>query len=148
MKVRDAMSAHVRCGSPSDSVADIAGEMKRLNVGAMPICDGDRLVGIITDRDIAVECVAAGMDPKACQAREFMTYHPITISPDEELGEAFRLMMREQVRRLPVVDQNKLVGMLTLGDCAVNCPDDHAVAELVRRISVPVRSTRPVAAAA
>ncbi|MBI4495017.1 MAG: CBS domain-containing protein [Chloroflexi bacterium] len=149
MKVRDVMTQHVRCAKPSESVAEVAGEMKRLNVGVMPICEGDKLVGIVTDRDIAIECVAAGLDPRACQVREFMTFHPITISADDDLGQAFRLMMREQVHRLPAVDPGgKLIGILSLGDCAVNCPDDHSVAELVRRVSVPVRSTQPVAAAA
>ncbi len=147
MKVRDVMTHHVRCVSPTTPIADVAAEMKRLNVGAMPVCEDGKLIGIITDRDITVECVAAGLDPKSCQVREFMTCDPITVGPDEEFGEAFRLMARHQIHRLPVTEQGRVVGILSLGDCAIQCSDDHAVAELLRHISVPVRSGQHVEAA-
>jgi CBS domain-containing protein len=149
MKIREVMTSQVRCAVSSDSMADVAAEMKRLNVGTIPICEGDRLVGIVTDRDIAIGCVATGLDPKACKVGDHMTCNPITIGPDQDLAEAFRLMAREQVHRLPVIDKNeKIVGMLSLGDCVVNCSEDQAVANLVRHISVPVRSAQPFAAAA
>ncbi|MBI4491771.1 MAG: CBS domain-containing protein [Chloroflexi bacterium] len=149
MKVRDVMSQHVRRAAPSDSVVDVAGKMRRLNVGVVPICEGGKLLGIITDRDLTIECVAAGHDPRVCHARDHMTYHPFAIGPDEDLDEALSLMAHEQVRRLPVTEgDGEVVGMLSLGDCAIKCPDDQAVAALLRDLSIPVRSTRPLAAAA
>jgi CBS domain-containing protein len=150
MKVHEVMTSQVRCAGPATSIAEAAAELKRLNVGALPVCEADgELLGIITDRDIAVGCVAAGLNPRGTQVRDYMTCNPIAVGPADDVSTAFRLMAHEQIHRLPVIDQErKVIGMLSLGDCAVNCTDDRAVAELVRHISVPVRSTQPSARAA
>jgi len=141
MLVRDLMTADVRCASPDATLSEIAAQMKRLNVGAIPICNSDgQLIGIITDRDIAVECVAAGLNPQEYRAREFMTAEPITISPDAPIGEALRIMGHEQVHRLPVVEDGHLVGILSASDLAVKFSDNHAIADLFYQISQPVRS--------
>ncbi len=141
MKVRDIAMKDTYCASPTMSLNEIASMMKRHGVGAMPVCDGDKLVGMITDRDIVISCVAAGMDTVACQAKEFMTSNPITVTPESDLEEAARVMAREQVRHLPVVEEGCLVGMLSLGDIAVALPgNDSLVAETLRKISIPTQA--------
>ncbi len=141
MKVRDIAMKDTYCASPTMSLNEIASMMKRHGVGAMPVCDGDKLVGMITDRDIVISCVAAGMDAVACQAKEFMTSNPITVTPESDLEEVARVMAREQVRRLPVVEEGCLVGMLSLGDIAMVLPgNDSLVAETLRKISTPTQA--------
>jgi len=149
MKVREIMSTEVYCALPSDTVADVAQQMKRHNIGAVPVCERDKLVGIITDRDLVIECVAAGLDPRQCQVSQFMTAHPISLSPDTELKDAAEIMAKEQIRRLPVVENSRLVGIISLGDVACNLEDDRQVASTLRRISLPIRgAVRPAAFAA
>jgi CBS domain-containing protein len=127
------------CASPTMSLTEIASMMKRHGVGAMPVCNEGRLVGMITDRDIVISCVAAGMDASACQAKEFMTSNPVSISPDMDVEEAARIMSKEQVRRLPVLEEGCLVGMLSLGDVAMALQgNDSLVAETLRKISTPM----------
>jgi len=145
MKIRELMSTEVYCAIPSTTVAEVAQQMKRHNVGCVPICDRDRLVGIITDRDIVIQCVAAGLDPRQCHVSQFMTAHPISISPDTELKDAAELMAKEQIRRLPVVEDNRLVGLVSLGDIACALEDDRQIANMLRRISMPIRgAVRPM----
>jgi CBS domain-containing protein len=150
MKIHEMMTSQVRCVKPAASIAEVAADLKRLNVGALPVCEDDgELLGIITDRDIVIGCVAAGLNPRTTQVREHMTCYPITVRSDDDVSTAFRLMAHEQIHRLPVIDQEgKIAGMVSLGDCAVSCSDDQAVAELLRHLSVPVRSVQPTPLAA
>lgn len=139
MKVRDIGMKEVHSADPSMHLSAIASMMKRHNVGVIPICDGDHLLGVLTDRDLVISCVAADMNPKECKAREFMTSNPITITPETDLEEAARIMGREQIHRLPVMEAGKLVGMISLGDVSMALTgDDRLVAETLRKISVPV----------
>ena len=144
MKVREAMTPNPSCVRPNDMVQLAAQEMKLHNVGTLPICDNGILFGIITDRDIAVECVATGNNPVDCLVKDYMTANPITISPDADIEEAFELMGREQVRRLCVMEDGKLVGIISLGDLAVQATDAQNLARTLARISQPVRSGEPV----
>lgn len=140
MKIEDAMTKEFYTAMPSTNLVDIAVEMKRHNVGAIPIVENNRLVGIITDRDIVLQCVAAGVDPKKCTAQQFMTGNPLTVGPDDSIEQAAEMMAKEQIHRLPVVKEGRLIGMIALGDVAVELGDDRVVAETLRRISMPVRS--------
>lgn len=144
MKVEDIKPRELFALSPDDDLVKAAQAMKRHNVGAMPVVQDDRLLGIVTDRDICVEAVAAGCDPHQCKVRDFMTAEPVTICPPATLEEAAELMARYQVRRLPVVDQGRLVGIISLGDLAVNLTDDKLAADLCRKVSLPVRSEVPI----
>ncbi|HEX2924484.1 MAG TPA: CBS domain-containing protein, partial [Chloroflexota bacterium] len=110
MQIREIMTAEICCASPEDSLSKVAAEMKRHNVGVMPVCEGDRLIGMLTDRDIVIECVAGGADPKQCKARDAMTSELLTASPNMDVVDAAKKMSEEQVHRLPVVDGDKLVG--------------------------------------
>lgn len=148
MKLRDVMTSELCCAEPSESLADVAGEMKRHNVGIMPVCQDGQLVGVVTDRDIVVECVASGTKPEECKVGNFMTSGLVCGSPDMDVVEAAHLMGREQVHRLPVVENGRLVGMVSIGDLAIHCKDDKVVAQMLREISMPVRSTGTEALAA
>jgi CBS domain-containing protein len=102
-----------------DSIVDAAKVMRGEDAGIAPIVDGDRLVGVVTDRDIAVRVVAAGRDPLETKVEEIASARLITIDPDQDLDEALRLMAEHQVRRLPVVEEDgKLVGIVAQGDVA------------------------------
>ena len=138
MKVRDVGIKEVYCANPSISLGEISSMMRLHNVGVMPVSVGRQLLGILTDRDIVISCIGVGMNPKECTARDFMTSNPITVTSDTDIEEAVRIMGREQIRRLPVVDAGNLVGIISLGDISVALSrNDSLVAETLRKISKP-----------
>ena len=117
-KVRDAMTAEPRSAEPSQSLVEAAQVMKREDVGSLPVVEGGRLLAVLTDRDIVVRAVAKGVDLQATRVGDVASREPVTVGPEEDLDEALRLMARHQVRRLPVVDEQRLVGMLAQADVA------------------------------
>lgn len=119
MQVRDIMNRSVVSIEPSESAALAARLLARHGLGALPVCTGSgRLRGILTDRDIVLRCVAAEEDPLAVPAGDIMSRRCATVPPDADVREAARRMAAEQVRRLPVVEDGRLVGILSLGDLA------------------------------
>lgn len=117
MKVRDVMTTPAFFVGENETAEKTAVLMKEKNVGAIPVCDKDgNILGIATDRDIVVRGIAEGKDPKNVTVGELMTKEITTISPFTSLDDAFDIMSDLQVRRLPVVEKKKLVGMLTMGD--------------------------------
>lgn len=122
MQIADIMTKDVHVASPDDTIATIAREMARDNIGFLPVGDNDRLVGMITDRDIVVRWVADGRDDRT-RVGDIMTADVKYCFDDEEVSEVARNMGDEQVRRLPVVDRNKrLVGVVSLADAARRDP--------------------------
>lgn len=141
MRVADVMTRNVEVISPGASVREAARRMDELNVGALPVCDGRRLVGIITDRDITVRSTAAGEPPDRTRVQTIMTQDLRWCFDDTPVERAERMMSEVQIRRLPVVDHDgNLIGMLSLGDLAT----DHApgAGEALRRISEPSEPDR------
>ena len=133
--VRDAMTEHPRTLSPDSTIVDAARAMREEDAGMMPVVDGDKLVGVITDRDIAIRAVADGRDPAETHARELMSERLVTIDPDQDLDEAMRLMAEHQVRRLPVCEEDgRLVGVLAQADVARRAGDSRA-GDTVEKIS-------------
>ncbi|SFI53008.1 CBS domain-containing protein [Albimonas pacifica] len=119
MDVSKAMHAHADWVSEDTPVSEIARMMKTDDIGAVPVGKDDRLVGMITDRDIAVRVVAAGRDPARTRAEEIMTRGVVYCRTTESVEDAIHLMTQRGIRRLPVIDERKrLVGMLSLGDVA------------------------------
>lgn len=119
MKISELMSAGAVCIQPDDSIASAARLLSRRNVGSLPVTDSEgRLCGIVTDRDIVLRCVAAGRDPDTTSVEEIMTRRVVSVSADEPADAAAALMSREQVRRLPVVENGRVSGMLSLSDIA------------------------------
>ena len=119
MKVKDVMSTNVVCVEPDESAAVAARLLSRFNVGALPVCTKDgRLRGMVTDRDIVLRCVAADDDAQSVKVSEIMTRRIYSVDAQESIQNASALMARRQVRRLPVEEDGKLVGMVSLGDVA------------------------------
>ena len=135
IKARDIMTGGAECVGENETLEQAARKMKELDVGALPICGEDnRLKGMLTDRDIAIKCVAEGGDPRTAKAGDFGEGKPVTIGADDTIEEAIRTMQEHQVRRLPVIDGHDLVGMLSQADIARNYPEER-VGELVEFIS-------------
>jgi CBS domain-containing protein len=116
MKVKDAMAKVVHRAKKSDKVGDIAKKMKQEDIGFIPVVDGEVLIGVITDRDIVISCIAEGHDPRGETAEHLMKRSVTTVGPDDDIEEAGRKMEREEIRRLPVVDNGRLVGVLSHGN--------------------------------
>ena len=132
---RDIMTSHAECAKTTDTLADAARKMRDLEVGSLPICgEDDRLKGMVTDRDIVVRCVAEGGDPTTMKVAELAQGKPVTIGADDSVEEALMTMMSADVRRLPVIDGPRLVGMVSLVDLAMNLPDED-VGEVVGSVS-------------
>ena len=133
---RDIMTADAECVREDDTLVDAAQKMRQLDVGALPICgDDDRLKGMVTDRDIVVKVVAAGQDPQQMTVATLAEgSEVVTIGADDPLEEARRTMEKHQVRRLPVIDGHRLVGMVSQGDLAKALPDEQT-GRLVESIS-------------
>lgn len=141
MLIAEVMTRSVAAIAPDASLREAARRMDELNVGALPVVDGDRLIGLITDRDITVRATAAGEGPQTTRVDEIMTEDVHWCGPDEPVEEAVRTMGEFQVRRLPVIDgTGALVGIVSLGDLA----DDRVpgAAEALRRISTPAEPDR------
>jgi CBS domain-containing protein len=139
-KVEQAMTTNVRTVTPDASVVDAARIMRDEDTGSVPVVDDGRVAGIVTDRDIVLRGVADGRDVTALDVREVCSSDPVTVEPGRDLDEALRLMAQHQVRRLPVVDGDRLVGVLAQADVA-RATDDRATGALVDDISQPGRTT-------
>lgn len=119
MKVREIMTESVECASPDTSLDIIAKMMDDNDVGCIPICQGETVIGMITDRDIVIKAVARGKDPTAVKANDIMSIDVISVSPDTDAHEAAAKMSEYQIKRLPIIENGKLVGILALGDLAI-----------------------------
>jgi CBS domain-containing protein len=132
---RDVMTGGTECIGENDTIADAAKRLKELDVGAMPICgEDDRLKGMVTDRDIVVKVLAEGKDPGSTKAIELGGEKPVTIGADDSVDEALQTMKDNKVRRLPVIDGQELIGVVSQGDLAANI-EDEKVGDLVEAIS-------------
>lgn len=119
MKIRDVMTDSVIRIHPEESVAVAARTLTNYNIGALPVCGGDgKICGVITDRDMVTRCLASGRLPENTKVREIMTAKVISATPDMDTGAAAHLMGRQQIRRLPVLENGKVCGMVSLGDLA------------------------------
>lgn len=140
MKVREIMTTGVETAAPDSSLREIAKMMKDEDVGSIPIVDGDELTGIVTDRDIVVRCIAAGKDPSDTNAEDILSGDLQTVEPDEDVEDAARIMAERQIRRLPVCESGKLVGMISIGDIAVK-EDEDTAGEALEEISEGVKGS-------
>jgi CBS domain-containing protein len=130
---REIMSPGVQCVKEDQSLLDAARMMRELNVGSLPICGlDDRLHGIVTDRDIVVNCVAEGRDPATTTAGE-LSGHLHWVTADADVADVLRTMEENQIRRLPVIDDHRLVGMVSEADLARHL-DEQQLAEFVERV--------------
>lgn len=119
MKVRDVMTKSVDWVTPDTTVVKVAELMKKDDVGSIPICQGKNLIGMITDRDIVIKVVAAGGNSNNISVKDVMSTDIISVSADQDVHEAANLMSRYQIRRLPVLENGNLIGILAIGDLAI-----------------------------
>ena len=141
MKVNEIITHDPEVIRPETALIEAAQKMKSLDIGMLPVCDGDRLVGVITDRDITVRGVAQGYDPKTARVQEVMTPEVIYCFDDEDVKEAAEKMEEKQVRRLPVLNrQKRLVGIVSLGDLAVRTGKETLAGVVLERVSEPGHS--------
>ena len=136
MKVKDLMTPSPTVCRPEDTASQAATLMKQEDCGAIPVVEGGKLVGIVTDRDIVVRAVAAGKDPRSTPVSLVMSADPVTLSPDADADEAQRLMAESQVRRLPVVENGHLVGILVTAQLARR-ESPREIGETIKEISEP-----------
>ncbi|BBH20126.1 CBS domain-containing protein [Paenibacillus baekrokdamisoli] len=116
--VRDIMTTDVKVCAPHDAISAAAKLMRDIDCGSIPVCEGKKIVGIITDRDIVISCVAADKDPKTTHCHDGMITNVITCSPDIDVHECASLMAEHQIRRIPVVENGDIVGICAIGDLA------------------------------
>ena len=139
MKIRDIMTTKLATAQPETTLEEIATMMRTGDVGAIPIADGDELVGIITDRDIVVRCIAEGKDPSEACAEDILVGDVATIDPESEVDKAAEIMSRQQIRRLPVVENGRLIGIVSIGDIAVKQKDDRVSGDALEGVSRGVK---------
>ena len=139
MKLKDIMTPHVECVRPGDSLQQAARKMRDLDVGPIPVCgDGDKIVGMLTDRDITIRATAEGLDPKTAKVQDVMTEDVVWCFEDEDIEDASRVMQERQIRRLLVMNRDKrLAGIVSLGDLATETGDAHKAGAVLQDVSEP-----------
>lgn len=135
--LRDIMTTDVTYSNPQDPVMQAAQKMKQLNVGSIPVCDANQnVIGMITDRDICLRCVADNL-PNSTPVQQVMSQNVVTASPDMTVDKAAHLMSDRQIRRLPVVENGKMVGIVAIGDLATRHPSAEEAGHALSDISAP-----------
>src|SRR4051812_15466218 len=138
MLLRDIMTHNIEVVSPGETLEQAARKMADLDVGPMPVCEGNRVVGMLTDRDITVRATAFGCDPKTTLVSDTMSHDIISCFEDQEVREAAGLMKEKQIRRLLVLNRaNDLVGIVSLGDLANEAGDQGQPGEVLKKVSEP-----------
>ena len=141
MQVFEVMTPDVVSVGPEATLMEAAQAMKDLDVGPLPICDGDRLLGMITDRDITVRATAKGLDPRNTEVRHVMTPEVVCCREGDDVREAARQMQDSQLRRLLVVSpEGRLVGIVSLGDLALQAGEDRLTGQTLEKVSEPTLS--------
>jgi CBS domain-containing protein/sporulation protein YlmC with PRC-barrel domain len=143
VQVKDIMTRNVEVVHPEANLWEAAQKMAALDVGMLPVCSGDQLAGMLTDRDITVRATAEGRDPKTTRVHEVMTPEVVYVFEDDDVSEAARIMMDQQVRRLVVLNQSKqLAGIISLGDLAVHTGDTQQAGQTLEGVSEPSEPQR------
>ncbi len=138
MKIEQIMTTNIACIKPENTVMDTAKAMQKHNIGIMPVCyESKSLVGIVTDRDIVTRCIANGKSVETTPVGDIMTEEVFTIEPDAGIGEASRMMAEYQVRRLPVIHNGELVGIVSIGDLATASGQQNKAKRALSNISEP-----------
>jgi CBS domain-containing protein len=143
MQLKDIMTRDVEVVMPEATLQEAAQKMKELDVGAIPVCDGRKLRGMLTDRDIAIRSTAEGRDPKQTKVNETMTDEVYYCYENQSVEDAALIMMEKQIRRLPIINKdNELVGIVSLGDMAVDTGDPELGGHALEEISKPSKPDR------
>lgn len=137
MKVKDVMTKQVVSLKPNDTVKDAAFLMKKHNIGSIPVCDNGKIIGIITDRDIVLRVEADGSNVDNTSVRDVMSSNPVIGNPEMDIKDAAKIMSERQIRRLPIMQEGSVIGMVSLGDIAVEDNSKMNAEEALKDISEP-----------
>ena len=141
MKIKEIITPDPQCISPNASLTEAAKKMRILDIGMLPVCENDRLVGTVTDRDITVRAVAEGLDPKTVKVRQMMTQEVVYCFENRSIEEAAHLMEEKKIRRLPVLDAQKhLVGIVSMGDLAARAHEIKLAGEVLEHVAQRARA--------
>ncbi len=140
--LKEIMTPSVEVIAPNATAADAARKMKDLDVGAIPVCDGEKLLGMVTDRDLVLRVLALSRSPVDALVSDAMTPGLVYCFEDQDAEVAAELMAEKQIRRIPILSENKqLVGIVSLGDLAIDGLESHASGEVIHDVSDPTRSS-------
>jgi len=143
MKVKDISTPDPQCIGPNAPLIEAAKKMRILDVGMLLVCENERLIGTVTDRDITVRAVAEGLDPKTVKVREMMTQEVVYCFENRSVEEAAHLMEEKKIRRLPVLNQEKhLVGIVSIGDLAARAHERKLAGEVLEHVAQRARAAR------
>lgn len=143
MKLNEVMTRDVDVIYPDATLQEAAGRMKSLDVGSLPVCDGARVLGMITDRDVTIRATAAGQAPGSTKVRDVMTPDVVYAFDDQDVKEAAKLMAEHQIRRLVVLNRDmRLTGIVSLGDVAVETGNDKLSGDVLEQVSQPAKPNR------
>ncbi|HVF26563.1 MAG TPA: CBS domain-containing protein [Anaerolineales bacterium] len=143
MKLREIMTDHVEVIHPDDTLRTAAEKMRDRDIGFLPVCEGESLIGVLTDRDLITRALADGLESKAILGRDLMTSPAICCFDDQSIDEAAKLMHDNQIRRLVVLSRDKqMVGVISLGDLAMTA-DDKLSGDVLQSVSEPMSASRP-----
>ena len=138
MKINEIMTTDVEVVAPDATIKEAAQRMAKLGVGALPVWDGERLIGMVTDRDLVVRAVAEGLDPVETSVRDCMSPKIVSCFEDQSVEEVCHTMEEQQIRRLPVMSRDKhLVGIVAIGDLAIKADEEEQVGHTLQEISQP-----------
>jgi len=136
LKIKEIETQHPEVVGPDAGLMEAAQKMRRLNVGMLPVCEKDLLIGLLTDRDITVRATAEGRDPRQTKVRDIMSSEPVWCYEDQNVTVCVELMEQNQIRRLPVLDRTQhLVGIVSLGDLAIRSRNERLAGEVLNRVS-------------
>lgn len=143
MNISEIMTKHVEVVRPDATIEEAAQKMKDIDVGSLPVCDGRKLQGMVTDRDVTIRAVAEGRDPRQTKVKEIMTADIVYGRTGQDVKEIAETMAAHQIRRLPIVnDDNDLVGIVALGDLAVDGGSDKLSGDVLSDVSRPSKPKR------
>lgn len=145
MQIHDVMTSDVEVIRPNATIQEAARRMRDLNIGSLPVCDGNRILGMVSDRDITLRATAMGLDPTRVRVEEVMSTDVVYCYEDDDVNEAGRLMGYNQIRRLPILNrEKKLVGIVSLGDISISSHDEDLPGSTLKEVSVPTDSQRNI----
>lgn len=143
MKIKDVMTKDVVTVRPDAKIQEAAEQMRSLNIGSLPVHDGQQLLGMVTDRDITVRATAQGRDPRSTMVKDVITPDVVYAFEDQDVQEAAQLMSKMQIRRLPILSRDKrLVGIVALGDVAVDTFSEKLGGAVLKEVSEPSKPQR------